>query len=113
MGLEELADAVLAHLLAHAHHTTPLRNASNPRIALKRCLAWRQTTLRGPSRTEAAISSPRCAGRQCITTASEEAAPTTCPRQIRQLGKLLGAQAVALRRGSHEAHSHHHRGLRQ
>ena len=43
------------------------------RIALCMCILfsdWSQTTDDGPSRTELLISSPRCAGRQCMTMAS-------------------------------------------
>ena len=37
--------------------------------ACRRFSAWSRTTLRGPSSTASVISSPRCAGRQCITSA--------------------------------------------
>ena len=39
-------------------------------MAVRRCAAWRQTSECGPSSTSSVISSPRCAGRQCSTTAS-------------------------------------------
>ena len=43
--------------------------ARMPRMAVRRWAAWRHTTLRGPANADAEISSPRWAGRQCITTA--------------------------------------------
>ena len=42
--------------------------------ACSRFSAWSKTTLRGPSITSASISSPRWAGRQCMTSASGEIA---------------------------------------
>ena len=37
----------------------PTAQASTPRMAVRRCAAWRHTTERGPSSTDALISSPR------------------------------------------------------
>ena len=48
-----------------------------PRMAVRRCAAWRQTSECGPSSTSSVISSPRCAGRQCRTTASGAAWSTS------------------------------------
>ena len=75
VGLEQPGDAVLTLGLARSspvHHPPPgpSSQASRPRTACMRLAAWRHTTLRGPSRTSAVISSPRWAGRQCRTTAS-------------------------------------------
>ena len=43
----------------------------------RRFSAWSKTTDRGPSRTASVISSPRWAGRQCMTSASGLASATT------------------------------------
>ena len=48
----------------------PTAQAKMPRMAVRRWAACFQTTERGPSSTPSVISSPRCAGRQCSTTAS-------------------------------------------
>ena len=50
-----------------------LRSSNRSRIAFCACSrfsAWSNTMLRSPSSTSSVISSPRCAGRQCITHAS-------------------------------------------
>ena len=54
-------------------------HASSAFCVCNRFSAWSQTIERGPSRTSAVISSPRCAGRQCITTTSSSACRTTSP----------------------------------
>src|ERR1019366_537809 len=74
VGLEQPQDTVLALRLSQLHRGPPppgpSSQANKPRTAFMRLAAWRHTTLLGPSRTAAVISSPRCAGRQCMTTAS-------------------------------------------
>ena len=62
------------------------RNASSAFCACSRFSAWSNTMLAGPSMTAAAISSPRCAGRQCMTTASGAAAATSAARRARTAG---------------------------
>ena len=52
-------------------------------MAVRRWAAWRHTTLRGPSNTDAEISSPRCAGRQCITTAPGAPKPTNASSMVK------------------------------
>src|SRR5207253_3109605 len=61
---EQLADAIRFH---HGRH--PSRNAISAFCTWSLFSAWSQTTERGPSITSSVISSPRCAGRQCITIA--------------------------------------------
>ena len=48
-------------------HRPPRLSARNPFWTWSRFSAWSRTMLRGPSRTSEVISSPRWAGRQCIT----------------------------------------------
>ena len=79
LRLEELGDPVLTLVLRQSTpldrlgHDSSTAQAKIPRIAVCRCAACRQTTLCEPSRTEAEISSPRCAGRQCSTATSGSA----------------------------------------
>jgi len=47
-----------------------IKRSSTAFCACKRFSAWSKTMLRSPSRTSSVISSPRWAGRQCITNAS-------------------------------------------
>ena len=52
-------------------------------MAVRRWAAWRQTSERGPSSTSSVISSPRCAGRQCSTTASAAARSTSASSTVK------------------------------
>jgi hypothetical protein len=64
------------HLLLRVFpwNARPIRRRRTAFWACRRFSAWSRTTDREPSRTSAVISSPRWAGRQCITTASGRAA---------------------------------------
>ncbi len=70
--LEHAQDAVLALGLAERRHQrAPVRRSTNSaRAECMRLPACCHTTDCGPSMTSAATSSPRCAGRQCMKTAS-------------------------------------------
>src|SRR5690606_7001530 len=74
---EELGDAVLPLRLGQRHQASSSRKRSTPRKAWSRLWACGITTLWGPSTTEAATSSPRWAGRQCMKRASGAAAAIT------------------------------------
>src|SRR4029079_5862747 len=69
--LEQPRDAVLALGLAERRHQAgPNRWVRTARAACMRLAACCHTAERGPSITDAATSSPRCAGRQCRNHAS-------------------------------------------
>ncbi len=51
-------------------HRSVSRSTSSACCTYRRFSAWSSTTERGPSSASSLISSPRCAGRQCITRAS-------------------------------------------
>src|SRR3954451_23064406 len=83
--LEQPGDAVLALLLRHARRAVAARSGahvaftsrsqeSRPRKECIRLWACLKMRLLGPSATDAATSSPRCAGRQCMNTAPAAAA---------------------------------------
>src|SRR5262249_32360402 len=58
------------HFLGGAtHRLTPKRSITMAFWTWRRFSAWSSTMLCGPSSTASVISSPRWAGRQCITTA--------------------------------------------
>ena len=92
LGLEQLGDAVLALVLGRAGPRSPSARSSRrpstaqartPRMAVRRWAAWRHTTDCGPSSTSSVISSPRCAGRQCSTTASGAARSTSASSMVK------------------------------
>src|SRR5690606_30994974 len=76
-------DAVLALRLGHRHQASSRRKRSTPRKAWRRLWACGNTTLWGPSTTEAATSSPRWAGRQCMNSAPGAAAAMTSSSTVK------------------------------
>ena len=74
----------------------PSRSMMMPFWACRRFSAWSKITLRGPSSTASVISSPRCAGRQCMTSARGDAKPSSVLVDLVALKGLQAPLAIGL-----------------
>ena len=77
--------------VGHDLPSTVMSQVSSAFWAWSRFSAWSQTTLAGPSRTAAAISCPRCAGRQCSTPRQPTAAASRA--SSRQNGSIAAIRS--------------------